>query len=147
MKTVEITDRSAALTKALLTVWEGSVRATPLFLPEAEIRRIRGFVPQAIAAVERLTVAADDDGAPVAFMGMENGRPEMLFVSDTARGKGIGRALLRHGIRAHGVREVTVNEQDPQAVGFYAHMGFAVTGRTERGRQGGPYPLPIMALR
>ena len=56
----------AALTDALLTVWEGSVRATPLFLPEAEIRRIRGGVPQAITAVERLTVAADDDGAPVA---------------------------------------------------------------------------------
>lgn len=147
MKTVEIKDRSAALTDAPLTVWEGSVRATHLFLSEAEIRRIRGGVPQAIAAVERLTVAADDDGAPAAFMGTENGRPEMLFVSDTARGKGIGRALLRHGIRAHGVREVTVNEQDPQAVGFYAHMGFAVTGRTERDEQGGPYPLPIMALR
>ena len=85
MKTVEITDRSAALTKALLTVWEGSVRATPLFLPEAEIRRIRGFVPQAIAAVERLTVAADEQGAPAAFMGTENGRPEMHFISRQQR--------------------------------------------------------------
>lgn len=147
MKTVEIKDRSAALTDAPLTVWEGSVRATPLFLPEAEIRRIRGGVPQAITAVERLTVAADEQGAPAAFMGAEDGRPEMLFVSPAKRGKGIGGALLRHGIRAHGVHEVTVNGQDPQAVGFYAHMGFAVTGRTERGRQGGPYPLPIMALR
>ena len=71
----------------------------------------------------------------------------MLFVSPAKRGKGIGGALLRHGIRAHSVREVTVNEQDPQAVGFYAHMGSAAIGRAERGRQGGPYPLPIMALR
>ena len=87
MEIVEITDRSAALTDALLSVWESAVRATHLFLSEAEIRRIRGFVPQAIAAVERLTVAVDDDGAPVAFMGTENGRLEMLFVSDTARGR------------------------------------------------------------
>lgn len=75
MKSVGITDRNAALT----AVGEGSVRATPLFLPEAEIRRIRGGVPQ--------------------------------------------------------------------AVGLYAHMGSAVIGRAERGGQGGPYPLPIMALR
>lgn len=81
MKIVEINDRSAALTDAPLTVWEGSVRATHLFLSEAEIRRIRGGVPQAIAAVERLTVAADDDGAPAAFMGAEDGRPEMHFIS------------------------------------------------------------------
>ena len=81
MKIVEINDRSAALTKALLTVWEGSVRATHLFLSEAEIRRIRGFVPQAITAVERLTVAADEQIAPVAFMGAEDGRPEMHFIS------------------------------------------------------------------
>lgn len=73
MKIVEINDRSAALTKALLTVWEGSVRATHLFLPEAEIRRIRGGVPQAIAAVERLTVAADEQVAPAAFMGQRTG--------------------------------------------------------------------------
>ena len=147
MKIVEVTNRNDALTDALLTVWEGSVRATHLFLSEAEIRRIRGFVPQAIAAVERLTVATDEQGAPAAFMGTENGRLEMLFVSPAKRGKGIGGALLRHGIRVHGVREVTVNEQNPQAVGFYAHMGFAVIGRTERDGQGGPYPLLIMALR
>lgn len=143
MKTVEINDRSGTLT----VVWEGSVRATPLFLSDAEIRRIRGGVPQAIAAVERLTVAADDDGAPVAFMGAEDGRPEMHFIS---RQQGTRASAGRCCATASGrtaCKKATGNGQDPQAVGFYAHMGSAAIGRAERGRQGGPYPLPIMALR
>lgn len=40
-----------------------------------------------------------------------------------------------------GVEEVTVNEQDPQAVGFYRHMGFEVYRRTDCDEKGGPYPL------
>lgn len=97
MKTVEITDRSAALTKALLTVWEGSGRATPLFLPEAEIRRIRGFVPQAIAAVERLTVAADEQGAPAAFMGQRTGgRRCISYPGSKEQGHRQGAAAPRH---------------------------------------------------
>ena len=31
----------------------------------------------------------------------------------------------------YGVRELTVNEQNPQAVGFYEHLGFSVWKRTE----------------
>ena len=46
-----------------------------------------------------------------------------------------------------GVREVTVNEQNPQAVGFYQHMGFEVYKRTETDEQGGPYPLLYMRLK
>ena len=43
-----------------------------------------------------------------------------------------------------GVKSVTVNEQNPEAKGFYEHMGFAVCRRTERDEQGGPYPLLYM---
>lgn len=97
MKTVEINDRSGTLTDALLTVWEGSVRATHLFLSEAEIRRIRGFVPQAFAAVERLTVAAGDDGAPVAFMGQRTGgRRCISYPGSKEQGHRRGAAAPRH---------------------------------------------------
>lgn len=43
-----------------------------------------------------------------------------------------------------GVEEVTVNEQNPQAVGFYRHMGFEVYRRTDYDEKGGPYPLLYM---
>jgi ribosomal protein S18 acetylase RimI-like enzyme len=56
----------------------------------------------------------------------------------------IGRRLLEYGAEHYGIREVTVNEQNPQAVGFYEHMGFVTYKRTDRDEQGGPYPLLYM---
>ena len=79
-------------------------------------------------------------------MGTEDGRLEMLFLSPDERGKGLGRQLLEYGIREQGVREVTVNEQNPQAVGFYEHMGFQTYKRTEYDEEGNPYPLLYMRL-
>ena len=45
------------------------------------------------------------------------------------------------------IRELTVNEQNPQAVEFYRHMGFQTFRRTEHDEEGGPYPLLYMRLR
>lgn len=42
----------AARMAQLLEVWEASVRATRLFLSEQEIRRLRSYVPQALAGVD-----------------------------------------------------------------------------------------------
>ena len=39
-----------------------------------------------------------------------------------------------------------MNEQNPQAVGFYEHMGFQTYRRTDRDEEGGPYPLLYMRL-
>ena len=36
---------------------------------------------------------------------------------------------------------VDVNEQNHGAVGFYRHIGFEVTGRSDLDDQGRPYPL------
>ena len=55
--------------------------------------------------------------------------------------------MLACRIEDFGVRELTVNEQNPQAVGFYRHMGFATHMRTERDEQGGSYPLLVMRLK
>ena len=49
-------------------------------------------------------------------MGTENHRLEMLFLAPSERGKGLGRQLLEYGIRIYDIQEVTVNEQNPQAV-------------------------------
>ena len=142
----EARSRNQALVDELLDVWERSVRATHAFLSNAEVQRIKGYVPQAIEAVERLIVAESDSRSPVAFMGIQGGRLEMLFVSPEERGHGIGTQLLQYGIERHGVTELTVNEQNPQAVGFYEHMGFKTYKRSDHDEEGGPYPLLYMRL-
>ena len=124
MEIYEVEKRTAQLLTSLLDIWEGSVRATHHFLSDAEI----------------------DRDEPVAFMGTEKGRLEMLFLSASERGKGIGTRLLQYGVQNYGIREVTVNEQNPQAVGFYEHFGFQTYKRTDLDEQGDPYPLLNMKL-
>ena len=141
-----VKERTPRLVEALTAVWEHSVRATHHFLSESEILRIRAYVPQAVGGVAQLVAAENQAGEPVGFMGVENGRLEMLFLAPEARGCGLGGRLLRCGIEQYGVREVTVNEQNPQAVDFYAHFGFRTYHRTERDEEGGPYPLLYMLL-
>ncbi len=79
-------------------------------------------------------------------MGTENSRLEMLFVSSEERRKGIGKCLIQYGIQNYGILEVTVNEQNPQAVGFYKHLGFETYKRTDCDEEGNPYPRLYMKL-
>lgn len=144
MNLYEVTQREPQLIHQFTAIWEDSVRATHLFLSEAEIQTIKAYVPQALTGVSHLLVAERAQGQPVAFMGIEGPRLEMLFLSPAERGAGLGRQLLEYGIRHYHLQELTVNEQNPQAVGFYQHMGFETYRRTDCDEQGGPYPLLYM---
>ena len=144
MNLYEVTQREPQLIHQFTAIWEDSVRATHLFLSEAEIQKIKAYVPQALTGVSHLLVAERAQGQPVAFMGIEGPRLEMLFLSPAERGAGLGRQLLEYGIRHYHLQELTVNEQNPQAVGFYQHMGFETYRRTDCDEQGGPYPLLYM---
>ena len=146
MRIYEAQERTPELIERLVAVWEASVRATHLFLTNEEILSIKQYVPQALNGVAHLLVAASD-GVPVAFMGVDGDRLEMLFLSPDVRGNGLGKQLLQQGIEQYGVREMTVNEQNPQAVGFYEHCGFRTYRRTAHDEQGGPYPLLYMQLK
>ena len=145
MRVLEVQDRTPELIEKLLRVWEDSVRATHLFLSDGEIINIREYVPQALTGIAHLIIAEDDAGEPVAFMGIQEGSLEMLFIENAQRGKGLGRKLLEYGIEKHAVERLTVNEQNPQAKGFYEYMGFAVYKRTDLDEQGNPYPLLYMS--
>lgn len=146
MKIYEMKLRSPELIENLLIIWKESVRATHSFLSSAEIEQIKKYVPQALNGVKHLIVAENENDKVVAFMGTEDGRLEMLFVSPEERGKRIGKKLLQYGIREYGIKEVTVNEQNPQAIGFYEHLGFTTYKRTDYDEEGNPYPLLYMKL-
>ena len=141
MKILEVTDRTPELAERLLEVWESSVRATHLFLSDDEIESIREYVPRALRGIAHLVIAEEETGCPVAFMGVEDGSLEMLFIAPEERGKGLGKRLLQYGMENHGVERLAVNEQNLQARGFYEHMGFRVYKRTALDEQGNPYPL------
>lgn len=67
-----------------------------------------------------------------------------FVVAPEMRGKGIGKALLLHATEKYSVNELTVNEENPLAKGFYEHMGFTAVGRSEVDGQGNPYPVVYM---
>lgn len=144
MKIIELKERPPELLRQLLEIWESSVRATHLFLSDGEIENIKQYVPQALKSVPNLIIAENQNGRPIGFMGIAEQKLEMLFIADSERGKGVGKRLLQYGIDNYSVNELAVNEQNPLAKGFYEHMGFKVSKRTDIDEQGAPYPLLYM---
>lgn len=130
----------------LVAIWESSVRATHHFLQESDIAALRPLLLNAYLPNLKVVIARDDAGVIHGFLGVDENRIEMLFVDDASRGKGVGKLLLQHAIAAFGANEVDVNEQNPQGVGFYRHMGFEQVGRSELDGQGNPFPLLHMRL-
>ena len=139
-----VENRAPQVIGPLLQLWEAPVRATHDFLTESEIGRIGAYVPEALQSVRHLAVASEEDGSAAAFLGVKGRRIGMLFVAPEERGKGIGRALVLFAAEEFAADEVTVNEQNVQAVGFYKKMGFVPYRRTQTDEQGGPYPLLYM---
>lgn len=146
MRIIEKKDRTVLLINQLLEVWENSVEATHLFLSKEEIKNIKKYVPQALNEITHLIIEENSDNTPVAFMGIENKRLEMLFIKNNERGKGLGKKLLHYGIENYKVNELVVNEQNPLALGFYEHIGFRIYKRSELDEQGNPYPILYMKL-
>lgn len=140
----EITQRSNDIIDSLLNVWERSVRATHSFLSEDDIGKISEYIPNALQQVPHLIVIQNASEEAVGFMGIADTKLEMLFLSPEERGQGIGKQLIEYSIKLYSVNEVCVNEQNPQAVRFYQHMGFMVSRRTEHDEQGNPFPLLFM---
>lgn len=130
---------------ALLALWRRSVTATHEFLTEDDIRDIEPDVRTTLPALE-VWICASVDGIPVGFMGLNGSRVEMLFVEPACRGQGIGVRLLDHARLLRGALTLDVNEQNPQAHGFYLRYGFRETGRSATDAAGRLFPLIHMAL-
>lgn len=146
MNIFEAINRTESLINKLLKVWEDSVKATHTFLSNDEIEDIKKYVPQALKKISHLVIIEDEDNEPIAFMGVEDKKLEMLFVKNSERGKKLGKQLLKYGIDNYNVNELTVNEQNPDAKGFYEHMRFETYKRSELDEQGNHYPILYMKL-
>jgi len=146
MQIIEIKDRPNHLIDELLEVWEDSVKRTHLFLSDTEIENIKKYVPMILKNISHLIIAVNENDKSIAFMGIENKKLEMLFIKNSERGKGIGKQLLNYGLKNYNVNELAVNEDNPQAKGFYEHMGFKIYKRNEIDDQGNPYPVLYMRL-
>lgn len=127
---------------ALLTdIWERSVRATHDFLSEADIQNLKPKVLHDYLPIVALRVYRNEDGAVLGFIGALNGKIEMLFVAPESRGMGVGKALIRYALDIMAAYEVDVNQQNPQALGFYQAMGFHIIGYSAVDALGHPFPL------
>lgn len=128
-------------------VWEASVRATHDFVAEEDIQIFRPMVAAALPAIQNLACLRDPAGQLLGFIAVVTGKVEMLFLHPDSRGQGGGRRLLEYAIREFDAVELDVNEQNPQAIGFYERMGFEIVGRSELDGTGKPYPILHMRLR
>ena len=125
----------------LVEVWEASVRATHDFVAEADIQFFKPIVRNHALPAITLQCVRGQDNRPVGFVGVLNNKIEMLFIRPEYCGQGIGRTLLEYALQQLDATELDVNEQNPQAVGFYERMGFVVVGRSEVDGMGKSYPL------
>ncbi len=125
----------------VLEVWEASVRATHDFVLETDLQLFKPIVRDVLPKMPELTCVRDHKQQVIGFLGFSDGKVEMLFIHPDWRGQGIGKRLLEHAVRTFGATELDVNEQNPQAVGFYLKLGFEIIGRSERDGMNKPYPL------
>jgi len=123
-----------------IEIWRHAVDATHHFLTQEDRQAIDAMVCDFLPRVP-LLLAVDANDYPLAFMFIDNGHMEALFVDPAYRGKGIGATLVRHGLVLHPNMTTDVNEQNLQALGFYGKMGFKRTGRSALDGQGRPYPI------
>lgn len=131
----------------LVQVWEDAVRATHDFLPEGYILLLRDKILRQYLDAVMLVCCRAPNGSIQGFIGVAQGRVDMLFVAPAWHGHGVGKRLLRHAVSVLNAQTLDVNEQNPKALGFYLHEGFEVTGHSPTDGLGQPYPLLHMRLR
>lgn len=135
----KLNELNRSVIKKIQEIWEASVRATHDFLTEEDILRIRPQVAAALSAVTVLVIK--DNGNIIGFSGLSDQKIEMLFLSPTYRGQGIGQFFIKHILNEYTIKYVDVNEQNLQAINFYKRTGFTIAGRSATDEAGNPFPI------
>lgn len=129
----------------IMKIWESAVKATHDFLAEKDFNEFKEAIPRDyLPHLEVYLITENND--PKGFASVAEGNLEMLFIHDDMRGKGYGKKLYQFMKEQTGLTKVDVNEQNPQAIGFYEKMGFKKVGRSEKDGSGKDYPLIHMSL-
>jgi len=104
--------------------------------------------PRLIAEQETYTACVD--GVPVGFYSLRRGSDGMslehLWVLPEVMRCGVGRALFEHAVervRASGCASLEI-ESDPNAAGFYEHMGARRVATTVTELEGRRRELPVL---
>ncbi|REC46816.1 GNAT family N-acetyltransferase [Chryseobacterium pennipullorum] len=129
----------------IMEIWESAVKATHDFLAEEDFNYFKEAIPRDYLPNLEVYVMTENDEAK-GFASVAEGNLEMLFIHNDNRGQGYGKKLYEFMREKTGFTKVDVNEQNPQAIGFYEKMGFKKTGRSEKDGSGKDYPLIHMSL-
>ena len=138
---MEITNIQTEEFDELLSTWEVSVRATHKFLSNEDISFLKPIVKNEALPNLVLRGVRNDKGKLPGFLGISDNEVETLFVTPSSFGQGIGKALMEYAESEFCTTKVSVNEQNPEALGFYQHLGYKIGGRSELDSQGRPFPI------
>ncbi|MDR2235518.1 MAG: GNAT family N-acetyltransferase [Chryseobacterium sp.] len=129
----------------IMEIWASAVKATHDFLAEEDFNYFQEVIPRDYLPNLEVYLITENNEAQ-GFASVAEGNLEMLFIHNEVRGKGYGRKLYEFMKEKTGLTKVDVNEQNPQAIGFYEKMGFRQTGRSEQDGSGKDYPIIHMSL-
>jgi GNAT superfamily N-acetyltransferase len=119
--------------------------------PERWIQSWRDILtmrPEFVAANVAYVAVEDDRVAGFYLLTTENDRMDLdhLWIMPDAMGRGIGRALFEHAVeqaKGLGFSEIQI-EADPNAEGFYLHMGAKRAGTSVTQIEGERRELPLL---
>ena len=129
----------------IMEIWVSAVKATHDFLAEEDFNYFKEAIPRDYLPNLEVYLITENDEAK-GFASVAEGNLEMLFIHNDSRGKSYGKKLYEFMKEKTGLTKVDVNEQNPQAIGFYEKMGFKKTGRSEKDGSGKDYPIIHMSL-
>ena len=129
----------------VLSVWEKSVIATHNFLKPDDFQEIKILV-ETLNFNDFEVYCLKQNSEIAGFIGVAEGKIEMLFFSPEYIGRGLGRKLIDFAFSELKADKVDVNEQNTSAVKFYKKLGFKTYERTDKDDQGKEYPLLRMQL-
>ncbi|WP_312389905.1 acetyltransferase [Chryseobacterium sp.] len=129
----------------IMEIWESAVKATHHFLAEEDFNYFKEAIPRDYLPNLEVYVIIENE-KPQGFASVSEGNLEMLFIHNDMRGKGLGKALYQFMKEKTDLTKVDVNEQNPQAIGFYEKLGFKQVGRSEKDGSGKDYPIIHMSL-
>jgi putative acetyltransferase len=127
-------------------VWEKSVRATHHFVTADDIIYFKQIVQEIdFYAFDVYCLMLAD--RLIGFIGVAGKSIEMFFLDPDFTGQGLGDRLMRFALEDLKATKVDVNEQNTNAVKFYAKYGFVTYKRTEKDPEGKAYPILKMKLK